>query len=97
MRRSVRLDRAILPYPLGAVLVLAGLARKGDEGCGGREGEGGMTEEDLEEIAARLEAGPTTKGVTASPWAVQLQKDAYALLAEVYRARGWVRHRSSCE
>lgn len=48
-----------------------------------------MTDADLKRIAARLRLGPTTKGVTLSPWARQLQADAQKLLDEVKRLRKW--------
>lgn len=44
-----------------------------------------MTDDELSQIEARLKRGPTTQGVTLSPWAEQLVKDAYALLREVQK------------
>jgi hypothetical protein len=42
-----------------------------------------MTKDELRAIAARLDRGCPTAGVTLSPWAIQLQKDARTLLLEV--------------
>lgn len=50
-----------------------------------------MSDADLTAIAERLERGPTTPGVSLSPWAEQLVKDAYAMLREVQKVRGVVR------
>lgn len=49
-----------------------------------------MTDAELRAIAERLERGPTTSGVSLSPWADQLVKDAYVLLREVERVRAIV-------
>lgn len=46
-----------------------------------------MTDSELKAIEARLDRGPTTKGVTLSPWAERLVKDAYALLREIQELR----------
>jgi hypothetical protein len=44
-----------------------------------------MTPKELTAIAERLERGCPSKGVTLSPWAEELQRDAFALLAEIDR------------
>lgn len=46
-----------------------------------------MSADELAAIALRLDRGPTTKGVTLSPWAKQMQRDAFALLKEVRKLR----------
>ena len=46
-----------------------------------------MTDAELRAIADRLEAGCPTRGVTMSPWAEQLVRDAFALLREVENLR----------
>jgi hypothetical protein len=46
-----------------------------------------MTDVELKAIEDRLTRGCPTVGVTLSPWAQQLQSDAWAMLRELHKQR----------